>query len=58
MYLGAVFPNIIELIEMSRAWTNMAVLHELAHGYHHQVLGETNSEVKRIFEAAKAKVCT
>jgi hypothetical protein len=55
MYLGAVFPNIVELIEMSGAWTNMAVLHELAHGYHRQVLGALNSGVKRTFEAAKAR---
>jgi hypothetical protein len=39
------------------AWTHdqpWMVLHELAHAYHHQVLGAGHAEVKRCFERAAA----
>jgi hypothetical protein len=56
MYLGIVFPNIIGAITTSAIWRSpMMVLHELAHAYHHQVLGFFNAEVKQTYEAAKAK---
>lgn len=56
MYQGAVFPNIIRLIERSTDLKSpMVVLHELAHGYHHQVLGPANVEIKQTYETAKAK---
>jgi hypothetical protein len=56
MFLGIVFPNIADAIaisEVSRA--PMIVLHELAHAYHHQVLGMWNPDIKQTYEAAKAK---
>ena len=56
MFLGIVFPNIADAIaisEISRA--PMIVLHELAHAYHHQVLGMWNPDIKQTYEAAKAK---
>ncbi|MBN1846594.1 MAG: hypothetical protein JW810_12980 [Sedimentisphaerales bacterium] len=37
-------------------WTHdqpWMVLHELAHGYHHQVLGYENREIRRAYEAAR-----
>ena len=33
----------------------MIVLHELAHAYHHQVLGMWNPDIRQTYEAAKAK---
>jgi hypothetical protein len=56
MFLGIVFPNIVDAIAIggvSRA--PMIVLHELAHAYHHQVLGMWNPDIKQTYEAAKAK---
>jgi hypothetical protein len=56
MFLGIVFPNIVEAIEISSvSRAPMIVLHELAHAYHHQVLGMWNPDVKQTYEAAKAK---
>jgi hypothetical protein len=56
MLLGIVFPNIVDAIEISGAsQAPMIVLHELAHAYHHQVLGMWNPDIKQTYEAAKAK---
>jgi hypothetical protein len=56
MYQGAVFPNIVRMIERTDDLkAPLVVLHELAHGYHHQVLGPANVEIKQTYEAAKAK---
>jgi hypothetical protein len=56
MYLGIVFPNIVDAIAISDVLrAPMIVLHELAHAYHHQVLGMWNLEVKQTYEAAKAR---
>jgi hypothetical protein len=56
MYQGAVFPNIIQLLERSDySKGTPAVLHELAHAYHYQVLGAWNSEIEQTYAAAKAK---
>jgi hypothetical protein len=56
MYQGAVFPNIVQMIERTDDLkAPLVVLHELAHGYHHQVLGPANVEIKQTYEAAKAK---
>ena len=56
MFLGIVFPNIAEAIAISGvSRAPMIVLHELAHAYHHQVLGVWNPDIKRTYEAAKTK---
>jgi hypothetical protein len=56
MYQSAVFPSIIQLIEITDSLkAPMVVLHELAHAYHHQVIGSENIEIKQTYEAAKAK---
>jgi hypothetical protein len=56
MYLGVIFPNIVDAIAISDVWRSpMMVLHELAHAYHHQVLGMWNPEITQTYEAAKAK---
>ena len=55
MYRGVVFRNIVQAIATSARWQPLLVLHELSHGYHHQILGTWNPDIKRAYEAAKAK---
>jgi hypothetical protein len=52
---GVVIPNILRFIERTDPAHPLAVLHELAHAYHHQVLGKWNSDIKRAYETAKMK---
>ena len=58
MFLGIVFPNIVDAIAISGVSRAMIVLHELAHAYHHQMLGMWNPDVKQTYEAAKPRVST
>jgi hypothetical protein len=56
MFLGVVFPNIVDAMAISGvSRAPMIVLHELAHAYHHQVLGTWNPDIKQAYEAARAK---
>jgi hypothetical protein len=55
MYQGVVFPNVLESIRKVFGSQPMLVLHELAHGYHHWVLGTWNAEVRRIYNSAKER---
>jgi hypothetical protein len=55
MYQGVVFRNIVQAIAMSILRNPMLVMHEMAHAYHDRVLGAWNPEVRRVYEAAKAK---
>jgi hypothetical protein len=55
MYQGVVFRNILQVIARTVRWSPMVVLHELSHAYHDRVLGAWNPEVRRVYEAAKAK---
>ena len=45
-------PNAAVFIEWSQAQP-MIVLHELAHAFHHQVIGHSNTELREAFENAK-----
>jgi hypothetical protein len=56
MFLGIVFPNIVDAMAISGvSRAPMIVLHELAHAYHHQVLGTWNPDIRQTYEAARAK---
>jgi hypothetical protein len=55
MYQGIVVPNVVEFIERSFPHQPMVILHELAHAFHHQVLGTWNGELRAVFDTAKAR---
>jgi hypothetical protein len=50
---GVDFTNVVDLIEVSEWEQPWVVLHELAHAWHHRVLGESNGMVRNAYESAK-----
>lgn len=50
---GVEFTNAVDLVEVAEWEQPWVVLHELAHAWHHRVLGESNDMVRNAYESAK-----
>jgi hypothetical protein len=49
---GIEIANAVNFVKWSRGEQPWMVLHELAHAYHHQVLGERNADIEAAFQQA------